>query len=52
MRKPNQCEGVERGPAKAAQFGTAGSVNPAIFGLLAGLAVPAIIGAVKGALGR
>lgn len=51
MRKPNQCEGVERGPAKTAQIGVAGSVQPAFLGMLAGLAVPAIIGAVKGALG-
>ena len=50
MRKPIQCEGVERGPSKIAQIGAAGSVNPAVLGLLAGLAVPAIVGAVKGAL--
>lgn len=51
MRKPIQCEGVERGPAKTAQIGAAGSVQPAIFGALAGIALPALIGAVKGALG-
>jgi len=51
MRKPIQCEGVERGTAKSAQIGVAGSVQPAFLGALAGLAVPALIGAVKGALG-
>ena len=51
MRKPIQCEGVERGPAKTAQIATAGSVQPAFLGALAGIALPAIVGAVKGALG-
>lgn len=50
MRKPNQCAGVERGPAKTAKIGAAGSVNPAFLPLLASFAVPALIGAVKGAL--
>lgn len=50
MRKPIQCEGVKRGPVKTAQIAAAGSVNPAFLGLLAGLAVPAIVGAVKGAI--
>ena len=50
MRKPIQCHGVERGPSKTARIGAAGSVHPAFLGALAGLAVPAIIGAVKGAL--
>ena len=50
MRKPIHSEGVERGPAKTAQVGVAGSVAPAFLGLLAGLAVPAIVGAVKGAI--
>ena len=51
MRKPIQCEGVERGPAKTAQIAAAGSVQPAFLGALAGIALPAIVGAVKGALG-
>ena len=50
MRKPIQSEGVVRGPAKTAQIGIAGSVNPAFLGLLASVAVPAIVGAVKGVL--
>ena len=52
MRKPIQAEGVARGPAKTAQIGVAGSVNPAFLGLglLTSVAVPAIIGAVKGAI--
>lgn len=51
MRRPIQCEGVERGPAKSAQVGVAGSVQPAFLGALAGVALPALIGAVKGAIG-
>ena len=51
MRKPIQCQGVERGPAKTAQIGVAGSVQPAFLGALAGIALPAIIGAMKGAIG-
>lgn len=52
MRKPFQCEGVERGALRSVQAAAAGSANPAFLGILAGLAVPAIIGAVKGALGK
>ena len=51
MRKPIQCEGVERGSSRTARIGVAGGVQPAFLGLLAGLALPAIVGAVKGALG-
>ena len=51
MRKPIQCEGVERGPAKTAQIAAAGSVQPAFLPILAGVALPALVGAVKGALG-
>ena len=50
MRKPIQCQGVKRGPARTAQVGVVGSVQPAFLGALAGIAVPALIGAVKGAL--
>ena len=28
MRSPIQCEGIERGPQRAAQIGVTGSVNP------------------------
>ena len=56
MRKPIQCEGVERGSAKTAQIAVAGSVNPAfsLGGLLSG-ALPilknAAMGALSGAIG-
>ena len=50
MRKPIQSPGVERGPAKTAQIGAAGGVGPAFLGVLAGLALPAIVGAVRGAI--
>ena len=56
MRKPIQCEGVERGPAKTAQIAAAGSVNPAIFGNILSAALPvlsnAALGALQGVLGR
>ena len=56
MRKPMQCEGVERGPAKTAQIAAAGSVNPAFLGGLLGSAVPllrnAALGALQGAFGN
>ena len=55
MRKPIQCEGVERGPSKTAQIAAAGSVNPAFWGSLASAALPvlknAAMGALQGALG-
>lgn len=55
MRKPIQCEGVERGPAKTAQIAAAGSVNPAFLGGLLSGALPilknAAVGALQGALG-
>lgn len=55
MRKPIQSEGVERGPAKAALIGTAGSVNPAFWGSILSGALPvlknAALGALQGALG-
>lgn len=55
MRKPIQCEGIERGPIKTAQIAAAGSVNPAFFGGLLSSALPvlknAALGALQGALG-
>ena len=55
MRKPIQCEGVERGPAKTAQIAVAGSVNPAFLGGILSHALPvlknAAMGALQGALG-
>lgn len=55
MRKPIQCEGIERGPAKSAQIGAAGTVNPAFLGGLLSGALPilknAALGALQGALG-
>lgn len=55
MRKPIQCEGVERGPAKTAQIAVAGSVNPAFLGGLWSSISPvlknAAVGALQGALG-
>lgn len=50
MRKPIQCEGVERGPAKTAQVAAAGSVNPAIFGGIMGSILPVLKNAAIGAL--
>ena len=51
MRCPIQCEGIERGPQRAAKIGVAGSVQPQFWGsLLSGLssvakvALPAIAG--------
>lgn len=56
MRKPIQCEGVERGPSKTAQIAAAGSVNPAFLGGLLSGALPilknAAVGALQGALGN
>ncbi len=55
MRRPIQCEGIERGPQRAANLGVAGSVQPQFFGPLLGalgpIALNALKGAVSGALG-
>ncbi len=56
MRKPIQCEGVERGSAKTAQIAVAGSVNPAFgFGDILGVVGPVLknsaMGAFHGATG-
>ncbi len=52
MRKPIQCEGVERGPAKTAQIAVAGSVNPAFsLGSILPVLKNAALGALQGALG-
>ncbi len=32
MRRPIQCEGIERGPQRAAKIGVAGSVQPQFLG--------------------
>lgn len=51
MRKPIQSEGIERGPAKTAQIGVAGSVNPSFnFGSLLSGALPILKNAALGAL--
>ncbi len=50
MRHPIQCEGIERGPQRAAKMGAAGSVNPQFswgdllsgVGSVAKVALPAI----------
>lgn len=52
MRKPIQCEGVERGAAKTAQTAVAGSVNPAFLGGLISAALPILGKAAMGALGQ
>jgi hypothetical protein len=53
MRRPIQCEGIERGPQRAAQIGVVGSVQPQFLSsLLSGLgsvakvALPAIAGMI------
>ena len=51
MRKPIQCEGVERGPAKA-QIAAAGGVNPAFWGDVLNVLKNAGLGAIRGALGH
>jgi hypothetical protein len=33
MRRPVQCEGIERGPERAVQIGVTGAVQPQILGL-------------------
>ena len=52
MRKPIQCEGVERGPAKTAQMAVAGSVNPAFLGGLLSSVLPTLGKAAMGALSQ
>ena len=51
MRKPIQCEGVERGPAKTAQIAVAGGANPAFLGSIMPVIKNAALGALQGALG-
>ncbi len=51
MRSPIQCEGIERGPQRAAQIGVAGSVNPQFWGALASTLGPIALNALKGAIG-
>ncbi len=50
MRRPIQCEGIERGPQRAAKIGVAGSVQPqqflSILGSIAKAALPAIAGLI------
>ena len=39
MRRPVQCDGIERGPERAVQIGVIGTVQPQLFGLdLGGIA--------------
>jgi len=33
MRRPVQCEGIERGPERVVQIGVAGAVQPQFLGL-------------------
>jgi hypothetical protein len=49
MRRPIQCEGIERGPQRAAKIGVAGSVQPqflSLLGNIAKIALPAIAGMI------
>ncbi len=54
MRRPIQCEGIERGPQRAAKIGVAGSVLPQFsfgdilsgIGSVAKVALPAIAGMI------
>lgn len=54
MRRPVQCEGIERGPQRAARIGVAGSVQPQFsfgdvpgtIGNIAKTALPIIAGAL------
>ncbi len=47
MRRPIQCEGIERGPQRAAKIGVAGSVQPQFLSSLLGIALP-LIGSLLG----
>ena len=53
MRRPIQCEGIERGPQRAAKIGVAGSVQPQQFSDIWPLPRPIYVtdlsGAVQGA---
>lgn len=40
IRRPVQCEGIERGPERTAQVGTSGSVHPQRFGSFVRRAAP------------
>ncbi len=54
MRSPIQCEGIERGPQRAAKIGVAGSVQPQFgfsdilsgLGSVAKVALPALAGLI------
>ncbi len=52
MRRPIQCEGIERGPARAAQVGTLGSVQPQFLGSAVGALAPVAIDAASRWLNR
>ncbi len=51
MRLPIQCEGIERGPERAAQLGVVGSVQPQFLGGLLATLGPIALNALKGAIG-